>query len=191
MHMESIFTGYFLTATQLQSTSPGLGMSDWAWILLFIVVVAIVWALLAMNTRQSAIEQVSLEQQIESEGEETGHQTDHPEAELPSKAEEEQIQQPVLFKAEEVQEAPENVEPDDLKKIEGIGPRVQSILAENGIQTFKQLEDADPEDLKRIFKEQGLSMIDPASWHEQASLAAAGNWDGLEKLQEQLTAGRK
>jgi predicted flap endonuclease-1-like 5' DNA nuclease len=189
--MESIIGGDYLSAAQLQSTGPGLGLSDWAWVVLFIVVVVIVWVLLAMNTRQSEKEQESLEQQVESEAEETEHETDHSEVDPPTPEESEKVRQPALFEAGEVQEEAEQAEPDDLKKIEGIGPKVQSILAENGIQTFKQLENADPENLKRVLKEQGLSMIDPASWHEQASLAAAGDLDGLEKLQEQLTAGRK
>ena len=189
--MESIFVGDYLSAAQLQSTGPGLDMSDWAWVVLFIVAVVIVWSLLTMNTRQSEKEQEPLEQLVESEAEETEHETDHSELSLPSPEDSEKVQQPALFEAGEVQEEAEQPESDDLKKIEGIGPKVQSILAENGIQTFKQLESADPENLKQVLKEQGLSMIDPATWHEQASLAAAGDWGGLEKLQEKLTAGRK
>jgi hypothetical protein len=34
-------------------------------------------------------------------------------------------------------------------------------------------------------------MMDPKGWISQAKLAAKGDWDGLEKMQEKLKGGRK
>ena len=34
-------------------------------------------------------------------------------------------------------------------------------------------------------------MIDPSTWPEQASLAAAGEWDALQALQDELKGGRR
>ncbi len=88
-------------------------------------------------------------------------------------------------------EAEEPPEADDLKIIEGIGPKIAGILADAGISTFAQLADTDPEQLDQIVREDaGIKIANPASWPEQASLAASGDLDGLEELQNRLVAGR-
>jgi predicted flap endonuclease-1-like 5' DNA nuclease len=81
--------------------------------------------------------------------------------------------------------------PDDLKRIEGIGPKIESVLNAAGILTFAQLVATDVEELERVVKEGGVRLAFPESWSEQAALAAAGEWEELEALQEDLTAGRK
>ncbi len=79
---------------------------------------------------------------------------------------------------------------DDLTRIEGVGPKVSSVLHEAGVTSFAALAAADAGDLRRILRGAGLRLSDPASWPEQARLAAAGDWEGLEQLQAQLVAGR-
>ena len=83
--------------------------------------------------------------------------------------------------------------PDDLRKIEGIGPRISALLQEAGITTFAQLANTEVSQLKQILEKGGsrFTMADPSSWPEQAALAAAGNWAGFEALQRQLTGGRR
>jgi predicted flap endonuclease-1-like 5' DNA nuclease len=84
------------------------------------------------------------------------------------------------------------VEPDDLKLIEGIGPRISGLLQEAGITTFAHLASTDVRRLKQIIAEAGLSALaDPTSWPEQATLAATGQWDALETLQDELKGGRR
>jgi predicted flap endonuclease-1-like 5' DNA nuclease len=83
------------------------------------------------------------------------------------------------------------IEPDDLKRIEGIGPKISGVLAAAGIQTFGQLADADVGRLKQILTDTGMTLADPASWPEQARLAAAGDWAALQKLQDELQGGRR
>ena len=84
------------------------------------------------------------------------------------------------------------VGPDDLKIVEGIGPRIAAILKEAGISSFVQLAAAKPEELIAITKAAGLRVpVDPASWPEQARLAAAGEWEELQKMQDDLKGGRK
>ena len=80
--------------------------------------------------------------------------------------------------------------PDDLKVIEGIGPKVQSVLNTAGITTFAQLADAAVEALQETLDAAGYRYMNPASWPEQARLAAAGEWDALKQLQDELNAGR-
>lgn len=90
-------------------------------------------------------------------------------------------------------DADEPVEPDDLRKIEGIGPKISDILNENGILTYAQLAGADVEDLRSILADAGsrFRLADPTSWPQQAQFAADGDWDGLKALQDSLKHGRE
>ncbi len=88
--------------------------------------------------------------------------------------------------------AEETPEPSDLKRVEGIGPKISSILQENGILTFEQLAATDADHVRQILMDAGLRRLaDPTTWPEQAGLAAAGKWDELEKLQDELQGGRR
>lgn len=86
----------------------------------------------------------------------------------------------------------EPVEPDDLKKIEGIGPKIAGILNDAGILTFGQLAKTDTAVLQNILAQAGkrYQLADPSTWSEQAALAAAGKWDELAALQDSLKGGR-
>lgn len=81
---------------------------------------------------------------------------------------------------------------DDLKKIEGIGPKIATILTQKGIGTFKQLGAASVKTLEDILMEAGprYRMHKPGSWPKQAKLADAGKWDQLKVLQDALTGGK-
>lgn len=80
---------------------------------------------------------------------------------------------------------------DDLRIVEGIGPKINSVLHEAGIRTFAQLSETTPERLEEILRVQGLRLANPQTWPEQARLAAAGEWSKLEKYQKKLKGGRK
>lgn len=83
-------------------------------------------------------------------------------------------------------------EPDDLKRIEGIGPKISRILNEAGIYTFAQLATRSADTLQQILTDAGISRIsDPTTWPEQARYAAEGDWDGLQTLQDNLKGGRR
>lgn len=81
---------------------------------------------------------------------------------------------------------------DDLKRIEGVGPKIEVLLNEGGIRTFAELASSDPNDLKRILVNAGsrFQMHDPTSWPQQAALARDGKWDELKELQDRLDGGR-
>jgi hypothetical protein len=81
-------------------------------------------------------------------------------------------------------------EADDLTRIEGIGPKVAKALNEAGISTFESLSKAKIEAIQNILSNAGLKMMDPTTWPEQAKLAANGDWDALQKLQDNLSGGR-
>lgn len=79
---------------------------------------------------------------------------------------------------------------DDLKKLEGIGPKVATILAEAGIDSYTDLVKAGAKNVDKLLDDAGLQMMDSAGWIKQARLAAKGDWDGLHKLQDELKGGR-
>ncbi len=83
-------------------------------------------------------------------------------------------------------------EPDDLQRLEGIGPKIKSVLAAAGITTFSQVAEMTAEALRTILSEAGMTGVnDPTTWPEQAALAAAGKWDELQKLQDELQGGKR
>jgi predicted flap endonuclease-1-like 5' DNA nuclease len=83
--------------------------------------------------------------------------------------------------------------PDDLKLIEGIGPKIAELLVKAGIETFAKLSKAKVEDVKKVLDTAGskMSMHDPSSWAKQAALAAAGDMKALKALQDVLIGGKK
>jgi predicted flap endonuclease-1-like 5' DNA nuclease len=90
--------------------------------------------------------------------------------------------------------APSQVEgapADDLKRIEGIGPKISNVLQDAGITTYAQLAATDVHRLRQILDESGIRLANPDTWPEQARLAAAGDWDALKRLQGQLKGGRR
>ena len=71
--------------------------------------------------------------------------------------------------------SPSNVPSDDLKRIEGIGPKIAGLLNAAGIHTFAQLADQTEASLRALLKEAGLAMINPATWPEQARQMGTGD----------------
>ena len=70
--------------------------------------------------------------------------------------------------------------PDDLTQLNGIGPRISSILSDGGVTTYAELEHTDPSELRKIIAQGGA--LPPSSldtWPTQASYAARGDWQGL------------
>jgi predicted flap endonuclease-1-like 5' DNA nuclease len=83
---------------------------------------------------------------------------------------------------------------DDLKRIEGIGPKISSVLQAAGITTFAQLAATEVGRLEQILEEESprlRRLADPGTWPEQARFAAAGDWQGLATLQSELKGGRR
>ena len=81
---------------------------------------------------------------------------------------------------------------DDLKKIEGIGPKAAEALTNAGIETFAKLAKADPAKIKEILTEASsrLAHLEPGTWPQQAQLAADDKWDELKELQDKLDGGK-
>ncbi|QDT10896.1 hypothetical protein [Planctomycetes bacterium K23_9] len=74
---------------------------------------------------------------------------------------------------------------DDLTVIKGIGRKIKELLSANGIDSFRCLASIDSAKLEQILKDAGMSRKrhDPATWAEQAVLAADGKMERLKELQ--------
>ncbi len=83
--------------------------------------------------------------------------------------------------------------PQDLKVIEGIGPKIEKLLKEAGINSWKELATTDPAKIKEILSEAGDSfrLADPKTWPKQANLANKGSWKALQEYQDILDGGKE
>ncbi len=81
------------------------------------------------------------------------------------------------------------VKQDDLRKVEGIGPKIAETLVAAGISTFSELSRMDAAKIADIIADvRGSHVTD--TWPAQAKLAAEGKWDELKKLQDELNGGK-
>jgi predicted flap endonuclease-1-like 5' DNA nuclease len=82
---------------------------------------------------------------------------------------------------------------NDLKIVEGIGEKIESILNKRGITTWHQLSQTSADKIKEILLADGGSSYkihEPKTWPGQALLAYEGKWAQLKEYQDQLIAGR-
>lgn len=82
---------------------------------------------------------------------------------------------------------------DDLKAIEGIGPKIEELLKKRGITSWELLSQATTGTLSAILAEAGdrFRLANPSTWPEQAALASQGKWKDLEALKDSLVGGRR
>lgn len=131
-----------------------------------------------------------LEQTVEAKKEEPKAEAKVEEkAEVKTEKKEEKVEAKTVEKKESKKEG---AKPDDLKKIEGIGPKIAELLNAAGINSFEELSNAEAEKIKEILAEAGnrYKMHDPTTWPQQAGLAAQGEWEELKTLQDELKGGK-
>ena len=80
---------------------------------------------------------------------------------------------------------------DKLTKVEGIGPKIQEHLNNDGIWSFAQLAASSIARIQGILDAAGprYKMHNPKTWAEQAALARDGKWAELKKWQDELDGG--
>ena len=81
---------------------------------------------------------------------------------------------------------------DNLKVVEGIGPKIESLLKNAGIYSYVTLATTSSDAIKDILLAAGdrFRMHDPGTWPAQSSLAAQGRWDELAILKDELDGGK-
>ena len=86
---------------------------------------------------------------------------------------------------------PNTTTPDDLKIIEGIGPKIEEILNKHDIYTFAALAETSPIRIVSMLRSAGprYQIHDPSSWPKQASLAKQGRWQSLEDYKIHIISG--
>ncbi len=114
---------------------------------------------------------------------------DAPQATIATSAPESSVAEAVEPKPKAAGKAPKL---DDLKIIEGVGPKIEQLLKDGGIDTWAALASADVDRIKEILNEAGsrYQMHDPTTWPAQAQMAADGKWDELTAYQDSLKGGR-
>lgn len=82
---------------------------------------------------------------------------------------------------------------DDLKAIEGIGPKIETLLLDAGINTWWTLARTEVSALNEILEKAGprFQLADPSTWPRQALMAAEGRWDDFQAYQDALNGGKE
>ena len=80
---------------------------------------------------------------------------------------------------------------DDLRIIEGIGPKTADLLGSQGISTWRQLSETSAGQLQGLLDQAGsrFQLLNPSTWPKQAGMAAQANWKQLRAYQDHLVGG--
>ncbi|QWX83423.1 hypothetical protein H0I23_13305 [Cellulophaga sp. HaHaR_3_176] len=84
------------------------------------------------------------------------------------------------------------VKQDDLKLVEGIGPKIEGMFKDAGIKTWKALSNAKVSECQKVLDGGGTryKIHDPASWPIQAKMCYEGKWKELAKWQSEHKGGK-
>jgi predicted flap endonuclease-1-like 5' DNA nuclease len=84
------------------------------------------------------------------------------------------------------------IQPNDLKVVEGIGPKIEELCHGKGILTWWDLSRTAPAALAAMLNEAGprFQMHDPSTWPEQGRLLATGAFEEFKALTDRLSGGR-
>ncbi len=115
-----------------------------------------------------------------------------PKAAAPAKAAEPKAAKAAAPKKAAAAKPAKTAKPDDLKKIEGIGPKIEELLNKAGITTFAALAKTKVADIQKVLDAAGkrYQIHNPSTWPAQADLAAKGQWEKLATWQQELNAGK-
>jgi len=80
---------------------------------------------------------------------------------------------------------------DNLKVVEGIGPKIEKLLKLNNINDLEELSETWYDELKLILERawDNFKIINPRSWPYQAELASSKQWGKLKEYQDFLIWG--
>lgn len=85
------------------------------------------------------------------------------------------------------------VKENDLKIIEGIGPKIEELYHNAGIKTWLALSQTSIEKSQTILNDagEGFAMHNPGTWSRQAELAYQAKWQELKDWQDILDGGKE
>lgn len=94
---------------------------------------------------------------------------------------------PVVVRMDSEAAGPVIEKQDELAIISGIGPQIANMLRQAGINSFSRLAATSTEQLVEIMRVSSPGLhVDPATWPDQARLAAEARWGELQELQQSL-----
>ncbi|SEC53971.1 hypothetical protein SAMN04489761_3268 [Tenacibaculum sp. MAR_2009_124] len=81
---------------------------------------------------------------------------------------------------------------NDLKIIEGIGPKIEGLFHNFDIKTWKDLSNTSIEKCQEVLNSGGdrYRIHKPGTWPEQAKFAYEGKWKELQEWQDKLNGGK-
>jgi predicted flap endonuclease-1-like 5' DNA nuclease len=84
------------------------------------------------------------------------------------------------------------VKQDDLKIVEGIGPKIEELFHAAGIKTWKALGSTSVEKCQQILDAAGerYAIHNPGTWPQQSQMAYEGKWNELKTWQDSLDGGK-
>ena len=84
------------------------------------------------------------------------------------------------------------IKQDDLKVVEGIGPKIEGLFHNFGIKTWKALSETTVKKCQEVLDSGGerYRIHDPGSWPRQAKMAYKGEWKKLAKWQDEHKGGK-
>lgn len=85
------------------------------------------------------------------------------------------------------------IKQDDLKIVEGIGPKIEELYHNAGIKTWKALSETSLEKSQEILDNAGdrYTIHNPGTWAKQSLLAYQGKWKELKDWQDTLDGGKE
>lgn len=79
--------------------------------------------------------------------------------------------------------------PDDLVRIDGIGPKVAAALIAAGVDSFQKLANTSEDRTLEILRDAKVRVVgNYSSWAQQAAYAARGDWEGLDTFNRERKA---
>jgi len=84
------------------------------------------------------------------------------------------------------------VKQDDLKVVEGIGPKIAELFHSHNVKTWQDLAQCSVEKCTEVLRAGGkrFEIHKPFTWPKQAKLAHEGQWDKLKEWQDVLDKGQ-
>ncbi len=84
------------------------------------------------------------------------------------------------------------IKQDDLKVVEGIGPKIEQLFHNHNVTTWKALSECSIDKCQNVLNSGGdrYKMHNPGTWPKQAKLAYEGQWKALKEWQDTLYGGR-
>ncbi len=85
-----------------------------------------------------------------------------------------------------------SIKKDDLKIVEGIGPKIEGLFHNYDIKTWQELSNTTVKRCQEVLDSGGdrFKVHDPASWPMQAKMCYEGKWKELYRWQEEHNHGK-